>query len=439
MTAAAAPLPALARVREFLGEWCAPEVALDELAMRHVKVRPDGGLRLLYEGPGPDGEVLRLAARRIGAAEGRRLAAEINERCLRQAGAPPAGGFARPAMYAPALGLLFQVFPADRRLESLPVVVDARRMADVLEAALAERTGGARARDVAVRAIRFKPEQKCLVRYEIRWAGGGRRDRPAVVFGRIVTPARFARGRHNLARLSGAGARIGFRLPEPLGAVPELCLELFSSVPGVRLFTVVDRPDFPDLCARVGAALHELHALPVVLDARRDAAAQAADVAARAEEFALLLPGEREHIAALGDALARALRAGGPGPARPIHGDFHGDNVLVAGSRIALVDLEDAAMGEPADDVGSNWAQLTWHALDDGAWGRQARAGRRAFLEAYLERADAATAARITAHAAAHCFLYGYQCLRHPHDADRHRSAQAMLAACAGVLERGLG
>src|SRR5439155_925358 len=77
-----------------------------------------GPLRALYEGTGPDGRVLRLVAQRVGADEGRRLEAEINRSHLRSH-RRPGSGFVQPAIYAPELHLLFQVFPADRRLGGL--------------------------------------------------------------------------------------------------------------------------------------------------------------------------------------------------------------------------------------------------------------------------------------------------------------------------------
>jgi hypothetical protein len=95
-------------------------------------------------------------------------------------------------------------------------------------------------------------------------------------------------------------------------------------------------------------------------------------------------------------------------------------------------------MGEPADDVASNWAQLTWHALKAAPGNALPDLGRRAFLEAYLARADAETAARLPAYAAMHCFLYAYQCLRHPRDPARHVDAVAMLDAAEHVVAEGL-
>src|SRR5207249_54014 len=217
----------LASVRTFLRRWCATEVALDRLEVSHLTVGPDGPRTALYEGPGPGGQVLRLVAQRVESAEGRRLEAELN-RDYRRSGAPAAAGFVQPAIYAPELHLLFQVFPADGRLGALAQAADGSAMAAVLEAALAARTGGARLAGVAVHVVRYKPARKCLFRYELTWAGGAAASRPAVVYAKVARRSKFERTRHILGRICAAADGLVFELPEPLGFVPELCMELFS-------------------------------------------------------------------------------------------------------------------------------------------------------------------------------------------------------------------
>ncbi|TMB01046.1 MAG: aminoglycoside phosphotransferase family protein [Deltaproteobacteria bacterium] len=434
------PIPDLARVRAFLRPWCDADVALDCLEVSHVTVGPGGPLRALYEGTGPDGRVLRLVAQRVKAHEGRRLEAEINRSHLRshlRSHRRPGSGFVQPAIYAPELHLLFQVFPADRRLGGLARAADGGAMARLLEAALTARTGGARLVRVAVHVVRYKPARKCLFRYELTWADGAPR-RPTLVYAKLARRTKFERTRDILGRLRAAAGGLDFELPEPLGTVPELCMELFSRLPGVHLFTLVGDTAFPRLCERVGAGLRHFHALPVALGSQRDMAAIVAHVTDSTAEFAALLPAERSRIAVLGLALRAALTALPPPRLGLTHGDFHGDNILVDGTRIGLVDLEDCAMGDPADDVGSNWTQLTWHTLRAAARTPIPNLGRRAFLEAYLERTDAETAARVPTYAAMHSFLYGYQCLRHPQDPARFDDAEAMLGVCEHVLEKGL-
>jgi hypothetical protein len=427
-------MPDLPSLRAALRPWCDCE-ALERLELSHVTVDPRGPVRLLLEGPGPDGKVVRLAARRLDPDEGARVAREMNRGNGGRVGEPGAfGGFAQPAIYLRELELLFHVFPTDRDLPSLPAAADGRMMAPILEARLAERTGGCPVRDVVVELLRYKPERKCLLRYDIRWAPGEPPRCPAIVYARVSRRTKFDRIRDVLPGLHVAAAGLLFRLPEPLGIVPELDMGLFGSVPGIRLFRLARTEAFPALCAGTGIGLAEFHALPITFADERDTAAKVESIIASAAEFTWLIPAQQERLVALRHELVARLESLPPSRPRPIHGDFHGDNVLVDGARLALVDLEDCAMGDPADDVASNWAQLTWHTIKAGRSTPIPEAGRRAFLDAYLGRTDAETAARVPVHAAMHCFLYAYQCLRHPQDADRYDDAEAKLGACEDVL-----
>ena len=424
----------LANVRAFLRASCDDDVPLDQLEVSYVQAGPEGPVRVLYEGPGRNGGVLRLTARRVKAAKGPALETAINARCARPVAST---GFVQTAFYAPALDLLFQVFPTDNRLPSLPVAVDGAAMAPVLESALAPHAAGSRLQSVTARVMRYKPERKCLLRYDLAWCDGAPAAAPRVVWARVARRAKFERTRSILPRVHPLSARLGFELPEPLGVVPDLAMELCGPVPGVVLFALVQRAEFPALCRGVGEGLCRLHALPVEVEEVLDVATQVVRLEENAVAFRWMLPAERERIAAVERELTARLRARAPSPRRLIHGDFHGDNVLVTDGRLVLLDFEDCAMGEPADDVGSNWAHLTWHVQKAAARSALPESGRRAFLEGYLKDADPSTAACLPTYAAMHCFLYAHQCLRHPLD-PRYDDARAMLTACENVLEQGL-
>jgi hypothetical protein len=429
--------PDLRGIRAFLSRWCEPGTSLDGLEVSYFQVDGAGTSRILCEGPGPRGETLRVAARRVEPEKGAALEAEINRRHARRDRQEAATGFAHAAKYARELGLLFQVFPADRRLPTLPSTLDGRAMASVLETTLAARTGGARVNHVEIRVVRYKPEQKCLVRYDVSWAPEAL-PCPPTVYGRISSAKTFARTSEVLRRVRQGADGLLFELPEPLGAVPELRLELLSDVPGVVLFALVGSEAFPDLCRRAGQGLRQFHSLPVALDRDWTREATVGRLAAGGAAFASLLPSRSKRIEALRRRLEERLTSAPPAARCLIHHDFHGDNILVDGERLGLLDFEDCTMGDPADDVGANWAQLTWHTLKAPAGTAIAEEGRGEFLQAYLEKASAEETESITAHAALHCFLYASQCLRHPRDAARHADAEAMLAACEAVLAEGL-
>src|SRR5207237_9118375 len=161
----------------------------------------------------------------------------------------------------------------------------------------------------------------------------------------------------------------------------------------------------------VAVGLLRFPALPGTLGWERGVAATVAQVTGRAAEFATLFPGERQRIAAIRRDLCARLGAMRPPQLRLTHGDFQGDNILIDGARIGLVDLEDCAMGDPADDVGSNWAQLTWHTVKAGARTPIPNLGRQEFLAAYVGRNDAEPAARVPTYPAMRCFLYAFHAL----------------------------
>src|SRR5437867_3080118 len=229
-----AAVPDLDMVRAFLRNWCNEDGVIDRLEISHLKLGAEGQVRLLFEAPGPDGQVLFLAARGADAESGWKLEADVNEQYT---GAKPISGFRKPAVYAPDLKLMFQIFPADCRLKSLPRAMDSRIMVPLLEAALARDSRGAKVEDVAFRVLKYKPERKCLVRYEIKWKGMMPPGAPTLVYGRIVPPKTFTRIQDILPRLHDAADGLVFDLPKPLGVFPELCLELFAHLPGVVLFS----------------------------------------------------------------------------------------------------------------------------------------------------------------------------------------------------------
>src|SRR5439155_798296 len=129
------------------------------------------------------------------------------------------------------------------------------------------------------------------------------------------------------------------------GARGRACRAYGGRAAGVPLSALFAADNFPPLCQRVAAGLHQLHALPIDIGRERRASENAARVAASASEFAALLPAERPRIAALGRTLRARLSAMPLSPSRLglIHGDFHGDNVVVDGTGLGLVDPESCA------------------------------------------------------------------------------------------------
>ncbi len=160
------------------------------------------------------------------------------------------------------------------------------------------------------------------------------------------------------------------RLPRVIAATPDtLALEPLA---GERLDGLAEL--VPAL-HRLGAALARFHRIPQ--PARRFERLDEAKLVAAADVLTRARPDCHDTAASL---LAR-LRAG-PAAGEPVH--LHGDanlrNALLDGRRIALVDLEDAAAGPAAADLGSVLAGL----VAAHAQGRITAARRAALTEALL-------------------------------------------------------
>lgn len=133
----------------------------------------------------------------------------------------------------------------------------------------------------------------------------------------------------------------------------------------------------PENVARLGRLFAKLHATPVPPGAQR------VDVALSLEGYWRSLDGARttpEAAAMLG--VARTLAA--DGDARLCHNDVHRLNLIDAGA-LRLLDWEYAGQGSPYFDLAS---VCSYHAFD--------RARRERLLHAYLGRADAGAAERLT-------------------------------------------
>ena len=66
-----------------------------------------------------------------------------------------------------------------------------------------------------------------------------------------------------------------------------------------------------------------------------------------------------------------------------LHGDVHLKNAIIAGTRIALIDFEDVAIGSPAADLASFLAELRYQHLVGAISTAQEHAASDAFLRGY--------------------------------------------------------
>ncbi|MDQ3443200.1 MAG: phosphotransferase, partial [Chloroflexota bacterium] len=225
----------------------------------------------------------------------------------------------------------------DPLLPNLPQVMDrttiARHLAD----------HGVTTPIVGVELVRHKVGRRAIVRYDL---GGG-----SSFYGKTFASERGPRVFRIAQRVAEAWAfGPDVALPAPVAFVPECSLLIQRAVAGSPVEMALREGD-ERLARRIAQALHRFHGSGLDLGRTHDLSKELAPLTMRAGNVVSACPDLADRTRALHERLL--IFAGHPCQWRncPIHRDFYHDQVLVEGDRLAVLDLDDAAMSEPAVDI----------------------------------------------------------------------------------------
>jgi Ser/Thr protein kinase RdoA (MazF antagonist) len=243
---------------------------------------------------------------------------------------------------------VFYAFPNDRKLAGLPLLAGG----PALEL-LTGHTG------VQTELVAWAPEASATARCRAA-------DGEVVAYAKVYNDDQARRTQATHEAFTLAGERAGADAPlvaGVLGCSPARGAIAIAPVPGPTLLALHGDARGRAL-ERLGAALAALHGYdapagtPIFDRLDDERLTTAADVVARA----------RPDVADAAHALARALHDRAPRGAATccLHGDPHPGNVIAAGERVALVDLDHVALGPAAADLARILAGLTIERL--GGW-----------------------------------------------------------------------
>ena len=213
-----------------------------------------------------------------------------------------------------------------------------------------------------VRLVRHLPGRRCLIEYcvDVQHRGLQRR---VCLLGKIRAKGLNRETIRVMTALQDAGfashSADGISIPELAGVIPDWRMWLAVKVEGTLVSEYLagtERTRFAERAADVaqkihlsgvaGAIRHTIEnenaildaALSKAADARPDLASRIRDVAAACGEMA-------------GDAPTGRFAG--------IHRDFYGDQIVVAGDRLYILDLDQFCEGDPALDIGNFLAHMT--------------------------------------------------------------------------------
>lgn len=271
----------------------------------------------------------------------------------------------------------------------------------------------------------YTPDRRSIICY--RTADG------TICFGKLYRPGRSADAFRTARGLRQAG--LADCLTEPVVHLEDLELIVWRAAAGSLLAESYPGPAYREGLSRTGSALrrlHEANAFGLFDPPAREVRALVNEVEVLRtylDRVANLIEWRPSELQSCYEELRRRCVGLEAPDAKILHGDFHDNQIVIAGSSAVLLDLDQVVRGDPAIDIGNFLAhidfRIAYAQADDDPTSYSA-----AFLTGYGEQADADLGRRqMLAHAISllrNCCLY----ILLP---DR---LQSLTAACRRTLER---
>jgi hypothetical protein len=180
------------------------------------------------------------------------------------------------------------------------------------------------------------------------------RNAYAKVYGDAEKGRQGAHAQRDLHDRAAAGA--AFAVAEPIAYVERLQTLVQGEVGGVSLHALLRQRDDPTPALRAAArAVAGFHRLDLAAPPRRAGKEIPRPLRKAQERLRSERPDLAREVAGLLEAVAVGLGGVPPGPT---HGDLKPNHILLDGDRVALIDFDDLAEGDPLRDVANLVAQL---------------------------------------------------------------------------------
>ena len=305
-----------------------------------------------------------------------------------------------PVSFVPELDMLVQVFPYDRRLPTLPLVMAGPP--PELEPVLVGRFGEGewRVQSWNVQPVRYREQGGAVLRYtaKARNAATGRTTEKSF-YAKVY---RHEKGEQTYQALRALWRRTsangeGFTVVRPLAYLSEHRALILEEAPGTPLDQILlGKSDPTAAVRRVAQALAAFNQGDVPAMTRRHLLADQVAVMERARKLlGWACPHLREEV----DSIIEGVSAGLEDvPLRPTHRDLKPDHIFVDGERTIFIDLDSLARADPVLDPAYLLARLAAMPAVLPVPPEQTRRAAREFAEEYFSHVPEAWQERLPFH-----------------------------------------
>jgi aminoglycoside phosphotransferase (APT) family kinase protein len=293
---------------------------------------------------------------------------------------------------------------ADRAMPTLAAALDPRRAHRALKRGLPRLTGpDTVVRLTAARVTRYKPARRCVVEYDVQLERDSAPAEPVTLIGKVRARRFGLSGYRRLDAVWRAGFQAdspdGVSVPEPLGFVTELNMWFQRKIDGHVATELLAGPQGIELVARIVDAADKLHVANVGTEKAHTMADELRILRHWVPRAAAGDPARARRIDRLLRVCERLGATTASAPTTSIHRDFYGDQVIVAGDRLYLIDFDELCAGDPALDAGNFLGTLTELAFRTSGDPASLAPVESALEKRFVQRAGEAAAARARVYA----------------------------------------
>jgi hypothetical protein len=300
-----------------------------------------------------------------------------------------------PVSFVPELDMLVQVFPYDRRLPTLPLVMAGPP--PELEPVLLDRFGPG---DWNVEPVRYREQGGAVLRYTAKGrnaATGGRTEKS--FYAKVYRHEKGEQTYQTLRALwsqDGANGE-GFTVARPLAYLSDLRALILEEAPGTPLDQILLGDGDPTAALRrVAQALAAFNQGDAPATTQRHLLADQVAVLERARR---LLGWACPHLRVEVESIIEGVLAGlEEVPLGPTHRDLKPDHIFVDGQRTIFIDLDSLARADPVLDPAHLLARLAAMPALFPVPGERARTAAREFAEEYFAHVPSTWQERLPFH-----------------------------------------
>jgi aminoglycoside phosphotransferase (APT) family kinase protein len=307
-----------------------------------------------------------------------------------------------PVAFAQDSTMILQTFPVDRRLPSLPALVNPGQLAFALA-----QPGGAAPGAWTVEAVRYRAGLGCA----LRWHLDARSNGSDTWYVKAYRDRQGARSHRALLALGSALGGLGFTVPEPVAYLEDHRALVQEEVTGRSLADVLlAKDDAGPVMGRVAEALATFHREVPAPARRRTKSDELDDVRRAAALVSWVRPALTDTAQSVVACIAEGLDDVEPAAT---HGDLKPDHIVLRGDSLTVLDLDWFSGSDPVADVGAMIARLTGLAHRHPPLAARIEAVGRTFADGYFARVPSAWQRRFPAHHAGALLHEAGGCFRH--------------------------